>query len=348
MQCLECRDFDTRWDEFIRSTSEGTFFHLLKWRDLIGRNFSYEPFYLYVEEGGEILGVLPLFLAKSLLFGRSLISVPVGAYGGAISRSEEATKLLLAKAQELAHRHRAGYLELRGNPYGRDGSSLDDFRFERKDHHVAFIREIDEKDENNFARIPRKQRRMIHQAQKHGLRSCMDDSRLWECFRIYAESLRNLGTPIYSYRYFQDLKKTFGDQCRILLVEYRGKAVAGVLSFLYKDQVLPYYGGSLPNYRHLAANDFMYWELLSYGAARGYKIFDFGRSKKDSGSFNFKRHWGFEPLSLPYFYYQVSSKEISDTSSLNSKFQWPIKVWRRLPLRVTMAVGPRIAPHLPW
>jgi FemAB-related protein (PEP-CTERM system-associated) len=189
---------------------------------------------------------------------------------------------------------------------------------------------------------------MIHQAQKHGLRSCMDDSRLRECFQIYAESLRSLGTPIYSYKYFLDLKKTFGDCCRILLVEYQGKAVAGVLSFLYKDQLLPYYAGCLPSYRYLAANDFMYWELLSFGAANGYRTFDFGRSKTDSGSFNFKRHWGLEPRPLPYFYYQLDSKEISDTKSLNSNLQWAIKLWRHLPLRLTMALGPRIAPHLPW
>jgi lipid II:glycine glycyltransferase (peptidoglycan interpeptide bridge formation enzyme) len=116
----------------------------------------------------------------------------------------------------------------------------------------------------------------------------------------------------------------------------------------YKDQVIPYYAGSLPGFRHLAPNDFMYWALLSFGAANGYKTFDFGRSKVDTGSFNFKRHWGFEPRPLPCFYYQVGTKEISDTAALHSRLQWAIKLWRRMPLRLTMALGPRIAPHLPW
>jgi len=352
MRCCQCKDLDPRWDEFVENNPQGTFFHLLKWRDVIANNFGYEPFYLYAEEGREIVAVLPLFLMKSLLFGRSLVSIPMGIYGGVVSRTQEADKLLLRKARELVHRHRVSYLEIRGNPHAEDGDfSLDqndDFRFKRTDCHVTFIREIDPKEENNLARIPRKQRRMIRQAQKHGLGSSMDDNRLRECFRIYAESLRNLGTPIYSYKYFQDLKNTFGDQCRILVVEYHGKLIAGVLSFFYKDQVLPYYGGSLPNYRHLAPNDFMYWELLSFGAANGYRVFDFGRSKKNSGSFNFKRHWGFEPLSLPYFYYQLDSKRISYTGSLNLKLSWAIKLWRRLPLKLTIALGPRIAPHLPW
>ena len=352
MQCLECRGADRRWNEFVRTTSAGTFFHLLEWRDLVARHFGYQPFYLYVEEKGEISAVLPLFLANSLLFGRNLISIPVGIYGGVVSRKEEATKLLLRRAQELAHECRASHLEIRGNPYGQNDSVYEDgngeFRFKRMDHHVTFIREIDSKEENNFARIPRKQRRMIRQAQKHGLRSFVDDSRLLDCFQIYAESLRNLGTPVYSYKYFQDLKKTFGDHCRILRVEYQSKIIAGVLSFFYKDQVLPYYGGALKQYFHLAPNDFMYWELMSYGGAKGYRTFDFGRSKRDTGSFDFKRHWGFDPLPLPYLYYAVNGQAVPDSSSLNSKLQWAIKLWRRLPLRLTMAFGPHIAPHLPW
>jgi FemAB-related protein (PEP-CTERM system-associated) len=350
MKCLQCEGEDLRWDDFVHSNAQGTFFHVLSWRDIIARNFGYKPFYLYVEENGQIAGILPLFLVKSMFSGKSLSSVPVGVYGGIVSRSEPATKLLLRQARELAHRYEVDHLEIRSNPYGLN-ENLDpqlNSEFKRNDQHVTFIQEIDPSDETNLARIPRKQRRMIRQAQKSGLRSLMDDCRLWDCFQVYAASLRNLGTPIYSYNFFQDLKKTFGERCHILLVEFQGKVVAGVMSFFYKDQVLPYYAGSLPNCRHLAPNDFMYWELMCYGAANGYKIFDFGRSKKDTGSFAFKRHWGFEPRPLPSFYYQVSGKEISNTASLNSRLQWAIKVWRRLPLKVTIALGPRIAPHLPW
>jgi FemAB-related protein (PEP-CTERM system-associated) len=350
MRCLLCEGDDPRWDAFVENGSQGTFFHLLRWRDLIARNFRYQPIYLYVEEGGEILGVLPLFLIRSLLFGKRLMSIPLGVYGGVVSENDEAATLLLQNARLLAHQHQVSHLEIRGNPYGKGESFCRDnvSPFRRKDSHVTFIREIEANEDSNLARIPRKQRRMIRQAQKNGLQTSMDDNRLRDCYLVYAESLRNLGTPVYGFQYFKDLKTTFGDRCRILLVEFEGKVVAGVLSFFYKDQVLPYYGGSSPDYCHLAPNDFMYWNLLSFGAANGYKTFDFGRSKKGTGSFDFKRHWGFEPSPLPCFYYQVGTKEIFDTTSLDSQLQWAIKLWRRLPLKLTMALGPRIAPHLPW
>jgi len=186
IQCLLCERDDPRWDAFVEASSQGTFFHLLRWRDLIGRHFGYQPIYLYVEEGGEFLGVLPLFLIRSLLFGKSLMSIPLGVYGGLVSESEEAAKLLLQKARELARRHEVNYLEIRGNPYGKDERlDRDDCpRFKRNDGHVSFIREIEANEDGNLARIPRKQRRMIRQAQKSGLRSFMDDDRLRECYLV--------------------------------------------------------------------------------------------------------------------------------------------------------------------
>jgi len=350
MQCRQCDDFDSRWDRFVLANQQGTFFHLLGWRDVIARNFGYRPFYFYAEEQNEIQGVLPLFLVRSLLFGKALVTIPLGVYGGIVSQSDEAEKSLFRAVEELARKLQVRYFELRGNPY-KNGNGLvdgnnEEHRLIRRDLYVTFIREINEKEEENFALIPRKQRRMIRQAQKRGLRSRMDDDRLRECYQVYAQSVRNLGTPVFSYGYFRDLKQTFGDQCRTLLVEYQGKTVAGVLTFFYKDQILPYYSGSLFDSRHLAPNDFMYWELMSYGSANGHKAFDFGRSKKDSGSFNFKRHWGFEPLPLPYFYYRVNGKSLPDASSRNPKLQWAMKLWSRLPLSVTTALGPRIVPHL--
>jgi FemAB-related protein (PEP-CTERM system-associated) len=349
MRCLKCDGQDSRWDDFVQRDSQGTFFHLLKWRDLISRNFGYEPYYLYVEDQGQIRAILPLFLVKSLLFGKRLVSLPVVVYGGLVSSNYEASLLLLAQAEELARRHQVARLEIRGNPYAADmASAINNSSYRRNDHHVTFLREIGATEETNLASIPRKQRRMIRQAQKHGLRSTMSDERLKDCFRVYAESLRNLGTPIYAYSYFHDLKKTFGDQCQVLVVELQNKVIAGVLTFLFKDQVLPYYAGSLPDFRHVAPNDFMYWELMCYGGATGYRVFDFGRSKRDTGSFAFKRHWGFEPTPLPCFSYQVGKKDVGDVASLNANYEWAIKLWRRLPLRLTIALGPRIAPHLPW
>jgi len=254
-------------------------------------------------------------------------------------------------AVEIARQTRAKYLELRGNPYSErlptaalNGTGAN---VKQKDLYFTFIAPIEPSDDANFAKVPRKQRRMIRQSQKNGLKAVFDNSRLREFYEVYAESVRNLGTPVFGYGYFQRLAAEFGDHCIVQLVEFDRKVIAGVLSFLFKDQVLPYYGGALKEHFHRAPNDFMYWELMSYAAARGVRIFDFGRSKEGTGPFNFKRHWGFEPRPLPYWYLPVNGAAIPDTSPLNPKLQWAIRIWRNLPLKVTMALGPHIVRHIP-
>lgn len=351
MECRTVVQDDGRWDEFISAQHAGTFFHLWGWRDVITRSFGHEPFYLCAEQAGEIHGVLPLFLVKSMLFGRSLVALPLAVYGGVVAKCDEARDLLLGKANELAKEHQVRYLEIRGNPYDAysdaPGACGAPAEWTRKDLYVTFIGAIDSEDDVNLSRIPRKQRRMIRQGQKQGLRSIFDKSKLPDFYQIYAESVRNLGTPVYGYAYFQEILKTFEHQCKLLLVEHEKRAVAGVLGFFYKDQVMPYYSGALKECFHLAPNDFMYWELMSYGAANGFKIFDFGRSKTGTGSYSFKRHWGFEPRPLPYWHCALNGRHVPDASPLNRKLQWAIRLWRSMPLKVTTALGPHIVRHIP-
>ncbi len=348
MQCAIREEFDEKWDGFVRNHSGGTFFHLWGWRDVLLRNFSYEPYYLSAEESGQVVGILPLFLVRSLLFGKSLITVPLGVYGGPISVDRRAELALLQAAEELLIAKNARYLEIRGNPYDHSRSlELGYNGYASKTLYVTFLGQIDASHEVNLSRIPRKQRRMVRQGQKHGLRASFDNDRLCDWYGVYAESVRNLGTPVYGYNYFKTLISRFPQDCKILVVEYEDKVIAGVLTFFFKDQVLPYYGGSLREYSHLAPNDFMYWELLSYGATNNYRIFDFGRSKQGTGSYDFKRHWGFEPRPLTYWYRCRDGESVPDTSPLNPKLQWAIRMWRNLPLPVTMGLGPVISRHLP-
>jgi FemAB-related protein (PEP-CTERM system-associated) len=351
MICKIQEQYNPRWDGFVDSQPDATFFHLWKWREVLQQSFNYEPFYLAVEENGEIQGALPLFLVKSYLFGRSMVAMPLAVYGGIIAKNQRAVDLLLQKAVELAQSHKARYLEIRGNPYSdrspEDAAKRHFLACKQKDLYVTFLGPIDPEDDANLARIPRKQRRMVRQGEKHGLKFVAANHRLREFYEVYAASVRNLGTPVYSMSYFECLLRAFPEECRVFLVEHQDKVVAGVLTFFFKDQVMPYYGGALKEYFNFAPNDFMYWELMRFGAANGYKTFDFGRSKEGTGSYNFKRHWGFEARPLPYWCFSLDGRAIPDTSPLNPKFQWAIRVWRGLPLRLTMALGPHIVRHIP-
>ena len=351
MECAIIENQDKRWDEFVMAQAGGTFFHLWAWRDVLVSSFGYRPIYLCVLDSGCVRGVLPLFSVRSLLFGRILMAQPFGVYGGIVAADDIAGKLLLDTAMQLARELDVRFLEIRGNPH----SDFDLLSYAsgfasswwRKDFYFTFLREIDGTDDVNLARIPRKQRRMVRQGEKHGLTAVFDNSRLAELYDVYAESVRNLGTPVFGYAYFQNLVSTFSENCKVLVIEHQGKVVAGVLSFFHRGQVLPYYGGALKESTPLAPNDFMYWQVMRYAAAHGCRTFDFGRSKEGTGAYNFKRHWGFEPKPLPVWCYSPRGDEIPDTSPMNPKLRWAIRMWRGLPLPVTKTLGPHIVRHVP-
>jgi FemAB-related protein (PEP-CTERM system-associated) len=327
-----------RWNEFVRSHAEGTFFHLAEWQDVLVDAFGHKPHYLLAERGGEIVGVLPLALVSSMLFGRALISTPFCVYGGIVCNGADVHSALTEHACSLAQRLNVDHLELRNRRRQHPTWPL-------KELYVTFRKPIAADAEANMQAIPRKQRAMVRKGIKTGLTS-RTDADTEQLYALYSESVRNLGTPVFSRKYLDTLRRVFGDACEILTVLHEQRPVASVLSFYFRDEVLPYYGGGAAEARNLAANDFMYWEVMERARQRGVGIFDYGRSKRDSGSFDFKVHWGFEPEPLHYEYFLVRAKAMPNLSPTNPRYERAIRVWQRLPLWLTQRLGPRVAAYL--
>jgi FemAB-related protein (PEP-CTERM system-associated) len=327
-----------RWDEFVERCPEATFFHKAGWKTVLERAYGHPTLYLYAERDGEIEGVLPLAQIKSLLFGNTLVSTPFCVYGGVVAANEEAEAALAEAACEHAQRLGVDALELRNRaPSNRQWLT--------KELYVTFRKEIDPDPEVNMKAIPRKQRAMVRKGIKAGLVSEKDSG--WQrLYRIYAESVRNLGTPVFPAKYFQILREVFGKECEVLMITHEGEDVAGVMSFYFRDEVLPYYGGSASQARSLKANDFMYWELMRQSGEQGIRVFDYGRSKEGTGAYSFKKNWGFVPEPLHYEYYLVKSDTVPEINPMNPKYQLFIKAWKKLPLPIANIVGPILAKNL--
>jgi FemAB-related protein (PEP-CTERM system-associated) len=328
-----------RWDEFVISTcTEATFFHRAGWQTVIERAMGHKTWFLYAESEGVIQGVLPLAEIKSVLFGHSLSSLPFCVYGGIAAISESAREVLDIAAQALASRLKVDYLEYR---------NLKTFHshWPAKDLYVTFRKEMVPDAEENMQAIPRKQRAMVRKGIKAGLDSILDDG-IERFFSAYSASVHRLGTPVFSKKYFQLLKQTFGQDCELMIITKDGRTVCGVMSFYFRDEVLPYYGGGTAEAREVAGNDFMYWELMRRACERGYKTFDFGRSKRNTGSFDFKRNWGFEPQPLHYEYQLHCARAVPDHNPLNPKYRMFINAWQKLPLPVANFIGPHIVRNL--
>lgn len=342
---LRCRLLDDRdetaWDAFVAVHPDATFFHRAAWRRVIAAAFGHRPHYLLAERDGAVVGVLPLVQLRSLLFGRALISVPFCVYGGPLAADAESYAALCREAAALLAPSRAPAVELRlrADP---PAGWLDPAEWiARPDLYVTFRKPISGDDEANLKAIPRKQRAMVRKGIAGGLASTVGDDvgGLWP---IYAESVRNLGTPVFAQRYFRLLAETFRDSMDILTVHAGEQAVAAVMNFYWRDEVLPYYGGGTAAARDCHANDFMYWEVMRHAAARGCRLFDYGRSKLGTGSYAFKKNWGFEPTPLAYRFRLAPGAAIPEHNPLNPKYRLFIAGWKRLPLPVANRLGPPI------
>jgi FemAB-related protein (PEP-CTERM system-associated) len=327
------------WDTFVTAQPRGTFFHLAGWKRVIEDSFGHTCPYLLAERDGRITGVLPLTHMRSRLFGNSLVSNAFCVYGGPVTSDQASLAALDAAAHDIATGLGVENIEYRSRDRLHSDWACDDSTYS------TFRRELDPDPDANLARVRRKQRAMVRKAIKIGLESRLDDDPT-TLFGLYAESLRNLGTPVFARRYLDILWREFGDQAQILTTVLDGRPLTSVISFFFRDEVLPYYGGGVTNARDVAANDFMYWEVMRRAVENGVRLFDFGRSKSGTGAFNFKRHWGFEPEPLYYEHLLFEGDEIPQHNPNNPKYALAISMWKKLPLTVANRVGPLLARSL--
>ncbi|TFW15419.1 FemAB family XrtA/PEP-CTERM system-associated protein [Duganella callida] len=340
LHLMQARDM-ARWDAFVQTCPEATFFHRSGWRRAIEQAFGHRTWFYFVEQDGQIQGVLPLAQVKSRLFGHTLAALPFCVYGGIAANTPQARAMLDAAALKLAAELGAGHLEYRGIR----AAHGDDPAWQRKPIYVTFRKPISASHEDNMNAIPRKQRAMVRKGIKCGLRGEVDQT-VDRFFTAYATSVHRLGTPVFPKKWFRLLKEEFGDDCEVRVILRGDELVAGVLSFFFRGEVLPYYGGGMDVAREVAGNDFMYWNLMEAAVERGCRSFDFGRSKLGTGAYDFKHNWGFPAEPLEYEYRLQAAEAVPENNPLNPKYRMFIKLWRKLPLGLANQLGPHIVKHL--
>ena len=328
-----------RWDAFVIGCRDATHFHRAGWQEIIESVFRHRTHFLYAEDAGRIVGVLPLAHVDSWLFGSALVSLPFAVYGGVAADSPAAAIALEDEAQALACRLGVSHLELR-NVAARHAD------WPTQELYVTFRKEILADVESNMLAIPRKQRAMVRKGAKNGLASRIDND-VDTFYALFSDNVHRHGTPALPKRYFETLMRVFAGDCEVLtVVDKDGAPLSSVLSFYFRDEVLPYYAGDDVGARETAANDFKYWELLRRACERGLKTFDYGRSKRDTGPYSFKKNWGFEPQPLHYEYRLYRGDAIPQNNPANPKYRAFISLWRRLPRSVANALGPHIVRNL--
>ncbi|MET0308503.1 MAG: FemAB family XrtA/PEP-CTERM system-associated protein [Sphingomonas sp.] len=328
---------------WVHDHAEGTPFHLPAWSMAVARGCRQKSHYLVAERGkSEIGGVLPLTEMHSPLFGRALVSTGFGVGGGILADAPGVVAELGKAAWALADRLTCPGVELRGGLRPSEDWHVDDTTY------LGFVRDLAADDEAELLAIPRKQRAEVRRALGNDLEiqvGChREDVRAH--YAVYAESVRNLGTPVFPLNLFSEVLNEFGGAADVLMVRHQGVAVASVLSLYWKGMVYPYWGGGTAAARGLRANDAMYFALMGHARARGCTRFDFGRSKAGTGPAAFKKNWGFEPQPLTYFKRTADGAPPRSVNPLDPKYRLQVETWKKLPLWLANRVGPWISQGL--
>lgn len=332
------------WRAYVDARPDATLFHDLRWLDAVGDAYHCRNYRLVARRGDAIVGVLPLSLVPAPLLGRSLISAAYGVGGGIVADDAEATSALGEHALQLGRALKVKYVEMRG------GAAPGGQYAVKSGHHVSFEKTLPDDAGEILERLPRKRRAEVRKSlpSEDGAGNSeriTDDVAAF--YRVYAASVRNLGTPVMPRRFLDALLAHFGEEAEIALVENDGAVVAGLLSFWRKDRVMPYYVGAGAQARESRAFDFLYYSLMRRAVGRGVKVFDFGRSKANSTHAETKAHWGFDAAPVIAHVALIRAKSLPNLSPKNPKFERLVSVWQRLPLPVANFLGPIVARNFP-
>jgi FemAB-related protein (PEP-CTERM system-associated) len=324
------------WDAFVRDHPQATAFHLSAWGRAIEKTFGHKAYYLAAMRGQDIVGIVPLIHVTSRLFGNSLTSNAFASYGGPLVISDDADAVLDGAAWSLAEKFGIKTLEYRNQ------QRLRPDWVSKSETYATFKRSLATSSDENLKAIPGKQRAEVRKSMDKNLTTLIDRN-IDRHHSVYAESVRNLGTPVFPKTLFRNLLETYGDEANILTVMHEDKPVASTLSFYFRNEVSPYYVGGIKLARSLRANDHMYWQLIEHATARGCTSFDFGRSKLGTGTFAFKKNWGFKPTPLHYEFKLAPGAEMPDINPLNPKYKAMVAIWQRLPLPLANIIGPFVS-----
>jgi FemAB-related protein (PEP-CTERM system-associated) len=327
-----------KWDQYVISHPSGTLYHHSLWKEVLEESYGYEPFYMVsLEAGDEISGAFPLFLIKSSFTGRRLVSLPFSNVGGPLTNSHEVSQALVNAAVDQSHLMKCDYVEIRtqGNLNG-----IEKWGFHRSDHFNSSIVELAENPDvvwSNFQ--DRNLRTEIRKAIRSGIRVRMEvnGEHLKEFYFLLLKTRRKHGIPPQPYSFFKKLWDTMSSRnlIRLLLADYQGKIIVGLILLVFKDRIIAAYMGSDDHFLHMRPHQLIYWKAMEWGCENGFHYFDFLRTARENqGLLYFKKRWGGRNLDIPYFFYPkpMGMTEIQEKSL---KYRLSTALWRKIPSFIT-------------
>lgn len=329
------------WDRLVEGHPNATLYHTWRWTEFAGSVFGFRLHRLVSrDDRGQVQGVLPLVLQRSVLFGRRLVSLPFFNYGGPLGVTPEAESALIDAAARLAREHHVQDLEIR-DQVERSGPAV---RLDK----VTVELELPVSPELLDRALGSKRRARIRRCDRESPEVTVGGFELSDVFYdVFATTMRDLGTPVYPKRFFHELLRKLDGDCSVVVVRLKGRAAAVALLTHYRKRTEIPWSAGLHELRETSVNMRLYWECLKLAILRGSRWFDFGRCSVGSGTHDFKLQWGGTTRQL-HWIYPLQDRANMQSGSPGILRRHGATLWKKLPLPVATALGSRISPGLPW
>jgi serine/alanine adding enzyme len=338
---LACDEDGMQWNDYARNHIVGTLYHDFEWRRLIAKVHGHDCPYLMARRAGRVVGVLPLVQLKSPIFGNYLVSMPYLSAGGALASDDRAAAALMLAGADIGIERGCSHFESRD-------LSMAAVPWVPRTDKVLMQLELPDSVEGLGKQIGKKLRAQVKRPVREGAITQWGALDLLDDFyAVFSRNMRDLGTPVYAKAFFAAILESFPDAARLCVVRIAGKPVAA--AFLIDDgerRDIPW-ASSLREYGQFSVNMMLYWEVLKDAVERGIRVFDFGRSSVDSGTYRFKRQWGAEPVPMYWHYWLADPEDAPGLTPDNPKYALAISVWQRLPVWLTQRLGPNLVKYLP-
>lgn len=344
MQVESIESPGAEWDEFVESSGCGSLGHASAWAHVLRDAYGLEPCYLAARAGGQLEGVLPMVRFRTLTGGRELVSMPFHDGGGILSRSPGATEALIDAGLSQVRNWNASALELR---QVRPTAGVPTAPGDQPRINLALALADDE--EAQWKGFRAKVRNQARKAEKEGLLLARGTPQelVKGFYEPFAVNMRDLGSPVHGRRLFEAAAHHFRDRLRFIVSHRDGRSVGGLVAIDFAGRVTVTWASTLRAERRNCPNNQIYWEAIRWAISRGAKVFDFGRSEPDSGTYRTKRGWGAEEEPLAWVRLKPDGSPFEPSASSDGGMLKRLSdVWTRLPVGMASWVGPRIRRRL--
>ena len=328
-------------DSYLARSSKTTPYHFSTWRKLFKSTFNHDDLStIALDESKSICGLFPLTHFNSAMFGNFAVSIPYFNYGGPIADNENIENLLIEEAISKAPENNIEHIEIR-ELRKRDN-------FNARTDKVSMIRKLPDSTNAFSEEIGTKLRAQIKRSNDYRPQFKVGGLELLNDFyRVFSINMRDLGTPVYSKRFFLDVMHAWPNNSHFIVVYLDKKPVACAFVLGYKDILEIPWASALKTTNKIGINMFMYWNILNFAIDNNYTYFDFGRSSRDSGTFKFKQQWGAKPIQNYWNYWLPEGKELPQINPNNPKYKLLISCWKKLPVMASNLIGPHIVKNIP-